>query len=332
MLARFPRLIRGLVLATIFAAVTPCIAAEKLTFNMSWLPQGSVGGVLIAKSKGFFADEGLDVAISRGYGGQRTVNEVDQGLFDVGYGDPISIILNRSNGGSTILVGAINTRWPAGLCYMESATRKPGKPSDLMGLVLGGGTGSPVQNVLPAWLKLNGLPASTIKILRMDPSVVNSALLEGRIDLSECWEGSSMPLLENLASKSGKTLGHLLYRDFGLDAYGNGFVVRGELVHDRPGALRKFLKASYRGYAYMADHPEESALAIVAQYPTLDKDIMLSQIKQTAAVITDPSSPNQRLGWLRADRMESTLKFAADAFGLPARLAAKDIYTNELLN
>src|SRR5438874_11599308 len=101
-------------------AATSVVAQEKVTFNMSWLPQGSASGVIVALDRGFFKDAGLDVSIVRGYGGNRTANELDQGQFEFGYVDPISVILNRSNGGKIKMVGAINTRWPAAICWVTS--------------------------------------------------------------------------------------------------------------------------------------------------------------------------------------------------------------------
>ena len=102
---------------------------------MSWLPQGSVIGVIVALDKGYFKDAGLDVELVRGYGGNRTANELDQGQFEIGYVDPVSIMLNRSNGGKTRLVGAINTSWPGGhlLRRQDRQTadaRRPQGPDD----------------------------------------------------------------------------------------------------------------------------------------------------------------------------------------------------------
>ena len=74
-------------------------AQEKITYNMAWLPQGSSIGPIVAAQRGWFKEAGIDVDIVRGYGGGRTANELDQGQFEIGYVDPISLVLNRNNGG-----------------------------------------------------------------------------------------------------------------------------------------------------------------------------------------------------------------------------------------
>src|SRR2546428_4711247 len=81
------------------AAAFQAQGQEKVTYNMSWLPQGSSIGVMLAQERGWYRESGLDVNIVRGFGGNRTANEPDQGQFEFGYVDPISLILNRSNGG-----------------------------------------------------------------------------------------------------------------------------------------------------------------------------------------------------------------------------------------
>src|SRR4051794_10757065 len=77
----------GAVLAGVTQIPIPAFAQakQKIVFNMSWLPQGSTSGVIVAIDKGYYASQGLDVTAVRGYGGLRTVNEIDQGLFAFGY-------------------------------------------------------------------------------------------------------------------------------------------------------------------------------------------------------------------------------------------------------
>src|SRR5262249_11020645 len=124
--------------ATLLAAMSlKATAQEKLTYNMSWLPQGSSVGIAVAIDQGWFKSDGLDVSMMRGYGGNRTANELDQGQFEIGYVDPISLILNRGNGGKIRMIGAINTQWPGGIC--SSPKRHPVKSlDDLKGLSMGG--------------------------------------------------------------------------------------------------------------------------------------------------------------------------------------------------
>ncbi|VVD79741.1 nitrate ABC transporter permease [Pandoraea capi] len=315
-------------------AQTAQAAPTKVKFNLSWLPQGSTGGVIVAINKGFYREAGLDVSAIVGHGGQRTVNEVDQGLFEFGYGDPISVMLNRAQGGKTKMVGSINAVWPGAICYLVKPGRTIAKPADLKGMSMGGGGASPLQNIVPAWLKANGLPPTSVKLLRLDPSTINPSFLQGRVDLTECWEGANLPVLKSLAAKQGREIGSLRYRDFGLDMVGNGIVTTEKMIEQKPDVVRRFVQATYRGYAWMREHPEESAAVIVSQYPMLDKQVMVEQIRQIGTLETDRETkgPNShKPGWLPVPRMEATAKFVRDAFNLAPALKATDIYTNQFV-
>lgn len=305
-------------------------AQEKATYNMAWLPQGSSIGVIVAQERGFFREAGIDLSIVRGYGGNRTANELDQGQFEFGYVDPVSVMLNRANGGKIRMVGAINTRWPAGICYSTKKVQ-PKSIDDLKGLQMGGGAASPVHNVVPAWLEQNGKPRNAIRLLRMDPSVVDAALIEGKIDLAECWRASNRAVMQKQAAAAGVTVGWIEYSDHGLDAYGSGFAASEDTIQKRPDLVRKFLKASYRGFELAMANPEQAADIMVKSFPTVDRAVALQQIREIGELIVDAQVRDQGLGHLRDDRMRATANFVDKAFGLGGKVAAQDLYTNTLL-
>jgi len=324
------RALTSLAAAALFAAAGTAAAQEKFTYNMAWLPQGSSIGVIVAKEQGFFRELGLDATIVRGYGGNRTANELDQGQFEFGYVDPISLVLNRSNGGKIRMIGALNTRWPAGICF-DKKRHQPKTPADMKGLLLGGGSASPVHNVVPAWLEQNGQPKDSIRLLRMDPAVVDASLIEGRIDLAECWRASNRAVTQKQADAAGVTLGWIEYGDFGLDAYGSGFAASEDVIRKRPEVVKKFLRASYRGYAYALANPEKAADLMVKAFPTTDRAVALAQIKDMGDLLIDPQAKANGLGYLREDRMRATVQFVDKAFGLNGKVKPQDTYTNEML-
>jgi NitT/TauT family transport system substrate-binding protein len=306
------------------------VAQEKVTYNMAWLPQGSSIGVIVAQDRGYFREAGLDTSIVRGYGGNRTANELDQGQFEFGYVDPISLILNRSNGGNIKMIGAINTRWPAGVCYVTKRNQ-PKSIDDLKGLSLGGGAASPVHNVVPAWLEMNGKPRDFIKLVRLDPAVVDASFMEGKTDLAECWQASNRPVLAKMASAAGVQVGWLKYSDFGLDAYGSGFATSDATIQKKPDTVRKFLRASYRGFEEAFKNPEAAADILVKMFPASDRAIALAQIRETADIMNDPQAKGQGLGFLREDRMSATLNFVDKAYNVKGKVKLSDIYTNSFL-
>lgn len=309
---------------------TSASAQEKVTFNMGWLPQGSAIGPIIALERGWYREAGLDVNIVRGYGGNRTANELDQGQFEFGYVDPISIALSRSNGGKIRMVGAINTTWPAGICWVTSRMQ-PKTIDDLKGRQLGGGAASPVHNVVPTWLQMNGKPKDHIRLLRLDPAVIQPSLIEGKIDIAECWKGSDRPVLSRIAEKAGVTVGWMDYSAHGLNAYGSGFAASDELIAKRPETIRKFLRGAYRGYEFAIANPEQAADILIKLFPVSDRAIALAQIRDINELIQDAQVRQNGIGFMREDRIKSTVDFVDRAFELKGKVRAEDVYTNQFL-
>ena len=300
-------------------------AADSITFNMSWLPQGSMSGVITAIEKGFYSEVGLDVEAVRGYGGGRTTNEIDQGLFEFGYGNPLNMVLNRSKGGKTRIVGAINQHWPAGLCHIRER-HKLDAPSDLKGITVGGGSYSPVHVMLPVWLELNGESRDAVTLLKMDGAVVDVSLVEGKIDAAECWLGSNKALIEKLAKQADLTVGFLNYSDFNFDILGSGIVTSDKVIAENPDKVRRFVTATYRGYAYANANPEEATDYLLKQFPVLDRDVTLQQVKETV----DLMAGSGKLGTIDPAQVQRTIEFVGPAYGIDS-VAAEDLYTNDFL-
>lgn len=298
----------------------PAEQGTKVTFNLAWFPQGSLGGVFAAIDQGFYRAEGLEVQAVRGYGGTRTVNEIDQGQWDYGYGDPISVVLNRAKSGRTVMVGALNTVWPGGLCY-DAGRHTITDLNSLKGLVLGGGANSPIQSLLPVWLERNQLPKDHITLLKMDPAVVDASLVQGTIDLSDCWAGSNRATVLDLAKKAGKQIKWLDYQ--GLDIYGNGIVTSAAKLQKDPEQVRKFLRATYKGYAYMKAHPAEAVAAILKQYPQLNKDVLAMQVADMNTLVADAT------GRFDPARMAATVDIVGAAYQV--KVPAAEVYSNDYL-
>jgi len=324
----------SLVLVLLFAAGCSDPSGEQasgdgmttVTFNMSWLPQGSMSGVITAIEKGYYAELGIEVETTRGFGGIRTVNELDQGMFEFAYSDPLAIILNRSNGGKTRMIGAINQRWPAGLCYVAERHQVE-SPADLKGMVVGGGQNSPVQAMVPAWMEANGLPRDTVTMMQLDPSVISASLIEGKIDAGECWLGNSLAVYQKRAADADVTIGWIEYSQFNLDIYGSGLVTTDRMIAEQPELVKNFVAATYRGYTYARDNQNEATDIMLKHFPVLDRNITAQQVAEISELI----SGTEVMGWMDSARVNNTLEFLAAAYEVSEELGADDIYTTQFI-
>ena len=99
--------------AVLFAGAA---SAEETTikFTLGSKTQGSDAAFLVAKDKGYFAQEGLDVTIDQGEGSAATVTRIMGGAYDAGFGDINAIIQQAANkpGEQPVMVYQIYNRPP----------------------------------------------------------------------------------------------------------------------------------------------------------------------------------------------------------------------------
>jgi NitT/TauT family transport system substrate-binding protein len=93
-LSKLSKLGAALLLATSCASA---LAQEtKIKFQLDWRFEGPSALFLVAKSKGYFAQEKLDVTIDAGNGSGNAVNRVASGTYDMGFADMAALMAPAS--------------------------------------------------------------------------------------------------------------------------------------------------------------------------------------------------------------------------------------------
>jgi NitT/TauT family transport system substrate-binding protein len=77
----------------------------NLKFALDFTIQGPQGMFLLALEKGYFAQEGLNVTIDRGFGSGDTVQKVAAGTYDMGFGDINSAIEFSAKNPNNAVIG-----------------------------------------------------------------------------------------------------------------------------------------------------------------------------------------------------------------------------------
>jgi len=184
-----------------------------------------------------------------------------------------------------------------------------------------------MQVLLPMWLGANGIAAEDVTMMQLDPAVVIASLLEGQIDAGECWRANSIPLFEKRAKEADVEIGWIEYGAFGLDIYGNGLVTSEVLIAEAPDVVQNFVKATYEGYAFVLEQPEEATRIVLEHFPVLDPEVTRQQIDELTSLISGTGT----LGWLEEDKVARTLSLVSEAYELEASLSPSELYTTEFL-
>ena len=93
--------ISGAIAAAVLIGLGQAAAAETdINFTLDWKFQGPTAAFIVAKEKGYFDEEGLDVTIDAGNGSAGAVTRVASGAYQMGFADINALVeFNVANPG-----------------------------------------------------------------------------------------------------------------------------------------------------------------------------------------------------------------------------------------
>src|SRR5580700_5490648 len=86
----------AVIAAALLAGAAQADAGDKVRFQTDWLPSGEHAMYYGGWQKGIFAEEGIDITITRGYGSGDTVTKLAGGAFDFGVADVAAVMTARA--------------------------------------------------------------------------------------------------------------------------------------------------------------------------------------------------------------------------------------------
>nr|WP_106751578.1 ABC transporter substrate-binding protein [Pannonibacter carbonis] len=254
--------VRALAAATMLAGVLSAgaaSAADQLTLQLKWVTQGQFAGYYVAKDKGFYEAEGLDVTIKPGGPDIAPPQVIAGGGADVIIDWMPSALASREKG-----VALVNIAQPFKKSGMMLTCRKDTgitSPADLKGKTLGVWF---FGNEYPflSWMSQLGLStaggADGVTVLKqgfnVDPLLQKQADCISTMTYNEYWQVID-------AGISPDDLVVFKYEDQGVATLEDGLYVLENTLQD-PAMVDKyarFVRASMKGWAYAAENPDEAA-------------------------------------------------------------------------
>ena len=121
-----------LVTAALILGISPKMrAAEKVTLKLNWLSLGQHVAFFVARDKGFFKKNGLDVTVLKGRGSLKSATFVDTKQVDYSFGDFLTAVRVMSKGGKNRAIGVGQVFQGGGYIFLEGSGIKA--PRDLEG-------------------------------------------------------------------------------------------------------------------------------------------------------------------------------------------------------
>ncbi|MBP1744743.1 MAG: nitrate/sulfonate/bicarbonate family transporter, periplasmic component [Firmicutes bacterium] len=297
---------------------------KKVTVILDWVPNTNHTGLYVAKDKGYYEAEGLDVEIIQpSEGGTASLIAAGQGQFGVSYQEEVTMARTAEEPLPIKAIAAIIQHNTSG--FAAPADKNITRPKDFEGKTYGG-WGSPSEEaILKAIMEKDGGDFSKLKIVTVGTEDFFAAT-KGEIDFEWIFEGWTgiQAKLDNV------DLNYIELRtlDPNLDYYTPVIIANDTLLAEDPELAKAFLRATTKGYEYAMSNPEESAKILVKNAPETDEALAVAsqeylkdQYKADAA----------RWGEMKTSVWDNYTKFLLDKALIPKNLDSSEAFTNEYL-
>ncbi len=305
------------------SASTGAAGTQSAKLILNFLAGGPQAGFMYAKKLGYYTDAGIDLTIEEGKGSATTAQQVAAGQAEFGYSDAPSVMSVRVKGGPvTIVAPVLQTN---GFAIISLKEKNITKVSDLIGKTLAVQPGTAQTALLDAVFLSNNVDKSKVTIVNLDPSALNSSLLQGKVDAILAGADFQGVQITDL----GKEINQIFYKDAGVPTVGLSIITRDEIVQNNPDLVARFVAASLKGWDAARKNPDAAAAAVVEQFVSGNKDEILKQLKVDLGLVCAANA--KTFGAVPEANWAATYDLLTKYQSLPTTKPVTDYYTTKFI-
>lgn len=227
---------------------------KDIKLQLKWKHQFQFAGYYAALEKGYYADAGLNVELIEAAEGEDSVDHVLAGDADFGVGTS-ELMVRHAGGAPVVVLGVVYQHSPLGFLTIEGSGIRT--VHDLVGKRV---MIEPGAADLMLYLQREGVTLEASNILKHQYDT--QALIDKRVDAMSVYTTDEPYVLEQLGYR---------YRLFepasaGIDFYGDNLFTTQALIENNPQLVAKFREASFKGWRYAMQHPDEIVNLIYRKY------------------------------------------------------------------
>jgi len=298
-------------------------ALKKITVLLDYTPNTNHTGLYAAKDLKYYEAEGLDVDIVQSSAGS-PVEAVAAGkaAFGVSYQEEVTFARTADKPLPVKAIAAVIQHNTSGFASKKASNIVT--PKDFEGKTYGG-WGSPVE---PATLKalMDMQHGDFAKVKMADIGELDFfAAMENHIDFTWIfygWDGIA-------AQVKNYPINFIKMTDIdkNLDYYTPVLITNEAQIKNDPELVRKFLRATAKGYQYAIDKPDDAAAILLKSAPELDKKLVVA----SQQYLSKAYAPDGTWGVMKEDIWKNYAGWMLDHKLLTKPLNVPEAYTNEYL-
>lgn len=319
----FTAKIRGifaLMMASVVVLPAASAAADPVdvTVQFKWTHQSQFAGHYAADRLGFYRDEGLKVSFLPGGPDINPIEPVVAGAADLGIDSPTEIILSQALGKPVLAVATIFRLNPAVFISQEKLGIT--RPEHLAGKTIR----------IPGSDLLNG--RTMLAQMGLAPGRYEVVDLPSKLDLfvegkADAWY-AYLPGTVATVEQAGLPINIIFPDDYGVHVPGDTLFARADYVRENPETVKRFLRATFKGWRYAIGHVEQVAGMVRAYRPDADLETETAKLMGTVPLLHPGDG---RIGWIAPENWQRLIGTLRELGFLETDLDAADVYTTEFV-
>ncbi|MEH7010383.1 ABC transporter substrate-binding protein [Neobacillus niacini] len=295
---------------------------EKVTVVLDWTPNTNHTGLYVAKEKGYFKEEGLDVnIIMPGEAGADQLVASGKSQFGVGYQEGVTQA--RIQGVPLVSIAAVIQHNTSG--FASPVDKNIITPKDFAGKTYGG-WGSPAEKlVIDSLMKTENADVEKVKIINIGDTDFFTAVKK---DIDFAWIYYGWTGVE--AELRGEKINMVYLTDYSekLDYYTPVLTTNEKMISENPDTVKAFVKAAAKGYEFAIENPSDAADILLKAAPDLDPELVKKSQEWLAPKYQDDAP---RWGEQKLEVWENYASWMYENGLVEKELEAKKAFTNEFL-
>jgi NitT/TauT family transport system substrate-binding protein len=284
---------------------------KKVTFVPHWVPQAQFAGYYVANDLGFYKKYGIDLTIITGGPKVSSSSLLEREKVDFALMWLSNAIQLRARNIKVVNIAQMVNRSALMLISKKSSGIKT--PQDMNGKKVGI-WGGDFQIQPLAFFKKYNINAKTI----MQGNSINLFFFDGIDVTSAMWYNEYHSIINSGIDKD--ELNTFFFADYGLNFPEEGIYCSEKFYNENPELCRKFLEATYEGWKYAFEHPDEAVELILKHIRKENLPINKSHQSWMLARMKDLIFPSSNTNDFEMLQMDNYL------------LVAKQLYENKLID
>jgi NitT/TauT family transport system substrate-binding protein len=272
-------------------AAAPAATTTKVSLQLKWVTQAQFAGFYAAKAKGYYTAAGLDVNIKQGGPDITPEQVVASGQAEFGIDWLPSLLSSRDKGSDLVNIAQVYQR--SGMTQLTWKDSGITSIPKMRGKKVGNWLFGNEFELFAALVKAGMDPTKNKGVTIVQQPFDMNLFLQRKIDSASAMTYNELAqVLESKNPKTGKLyqlkdLNVITMEKAGTAMLEDGVFVRGDWIKStaNQATAKKFLEASFQGWAYCRDHLAECTQIVLKNSPILPKGHQTWMMNEVNALI-----------------------------------------------